>query len=81
MIEDPEFATEAASLLPDGKLNADSWSEWTNAIKEKTGRTGGALFKPLRLALTGQGRGPEMAMLLPLIGSEKAKRRLGGGSV
>lgn len=80
-IEDATFTAEAAELLPDGALDSESWSNWTTAIKEKTGRKGGALFKPLRLALTGQGRGPEMALLLPLIGSEKAKKRLMGERV
>ncbi len=81
VIEDEGYAAEAAALLPEGELDGDSWSAWTTAIKEKTGRKGGALFKPLRLALTGQTRGPEMAMLLPLIGADKARRRLGGESV
>jgi len=31
---------------------------------------------PLRLALTGQARGPEMAVLLPLIGADTARARL-----
>jgi hypothetical protein len=34
------------------------------------------LFLPLRLALTGQPHGPEMAALLPLIGRDEALRRL-----
>jgi glutamyl-tRNA synthetase len=33
---------------------------------------------PLRLALTGREDGPELAGLLPLIGSERAKARLSG---
>jgi glutamyl-tRNA synthetase len=81
VIEDAEFATTAARLLPDGELDETSWSTWTNAIMDETGRKGGALFKPLRLALTGAGRGPEMALLLPLIGAAKAKKRLNGESV
>jgi glutamyl-tRNA synthetase len=32
---------------------------------------------PLRLALTGLDHGPELKALLPLIGREKALRRLG----
>jgi glutamyl-tRNA synthetase len=31
---------------------------------------------PLRLALTGREHGPEMAALLPLIGKERALKRL-----
>ncbi len=79
--EDADFAAQAAELLPEGELTADSWGVWTNALKEATGRKGKTLFLPLRMALTGQQRGPEMAELLPLIGAEKAKARLNGVTV
>jgi glutamyl-tRNA synthetase len=36
------------------------------------------LFHPLRLALTGEQSGPELAALLPLIGRAKALLRLVG---
>ena len=65
--EDAEFIAEAMALLPDGPLDADSWSTWTTAVKEATGRKGKGLFMPLRKAITGQERGPEMADLLPLL--------------
>lgn len=78
LIEDADYAARAAEALPDGDLDETSWSSWTSALKEATGRKGKDLFKPLRLALTGQERGPEMAVLLPLIGSEIAKKRLRG---
>ncbi len=81
VIEDADFAAEAAELLPAGELTGESWGIWTNAVKEKTGRKGKQLFMPLRHALTGQARGPEMAVLLPLIGREKARRRLLGEAV
>ena len=54
-------------MLPEGPLDEDSWGSWTGAVKEATGRKGGALFKPLRLALTGQQHGPDMRRLLPLL--------------
>ena len=38
-----------------------------SAVKEATGRKGKALFMPLRLAITGQPRGPEMADVMPLL--------------
>ncbi|MFP4519821.1 MAG: glutamate--tRNA ligase [Oceanicaulis sp.] len=78
VIEDADFAAEAAALLPADPLGPESWSEWTGAVKEKTGRKGKQLFMPLRLALTGQPRGPEMSELLPLIGAKTAKKRLAG---
>ncbi|MFC2953994.1 glutamate--tRNA ligase [Marinicaulis aureus] len=77
VIENADFANEAAALVPD-TLDADSWGAFTNAVKEKTGAKGKNLFMPLRLALTGRQRGPEMAALFPLIGAEKARARLSG---
>jgi glutamyl-tRNA synthetase len=48
----------------------------TRHIKEHTGRKGTDLFMPLRLALTGQAHGPELAPLLQLIPLEIAQERL-----
>lgn len=76
--EDREFAAQAAAALPGGELDESSWGSWTSALKEATGRKGKTLFMPLRHALTGQPRGPEMAVLLPLIGREKVMARLNG---
>lgn len=78
VIEDAGFAKAAADLLPEGPLDQTSWSTWTGAVKDATGRKGKDLFMPLRLALTGQPRGPEMAVLLPLIGADTARARLLG---
>ena len=78
VIEEPEYMAEAAEALPPEPWDATTWKTWTNALKAATGRKGKALFRPLRLALTGREHGPEMAALLPLIGREKALERLGG---
>ena len=51
-----------------------TWKSWTEAVKNATGVKGKALFMPLRLALTGQEHGPELASLLPLIGPERCGR-------
>lgn len=80
VIEDKNFIAEALSVFPKGKLDDQSWSSWAADIKEKTGKKGRDLFMPLRLALTGRDHGPEMKLLLPLIGAEKAKARLAGKS-
>ncbi|XDA98649.1 glutamate--tRNA ligase [Sulfitobacter sp. LCG007] len=71
--EDRAFVAEAMELLPDGPFDADTWSKWTAAVKERTGRKGKALFMPLRLAVTGQARGPEMAALMPLLKVVRAR--------
>ena len=77
-IEDAGFINQALEVFPKGDLDEGSWSTWTAAIKEKTGRKGRDLFMPLRLALTGLDHGPEMKLLLPLIGAERALARLKG---
>lgn len=76
VIEDAAFCATAAGLLPAEPWDHTTWAQWTAAVKEKTGQKGKALFHPLRLALTGQAQGPELAALLPLIGHAKALARL-----
>lgn len=78
--EDADFIAAAADALPAGELTEASWGEWTGALKAATGRKGKGLFMPLRHALTGQPRGPEMAVLLPLIGRDKVLARLQGNA-
>lgn len=78
VIADADFAATAASLLPAEPWGAQTWKEWTDAVKAQTGRKGKELFMPLRQALTGMEHGPELAVLLPLIGAEKTRRRLVG---
>ncbi|MBD7940372.1 glutamate--tRNA ligase [Brevundimonas guildfordensis] len=77
VIEDAAFAAAALDLLPDA-IDADAWSAWTSAVKDKTGAKGKGLFMPLRLALTGQAHGPDMAAMIPLIGRERLVQRLKG---
>ena len=71
--EDAEFVAKALELLPDGPYNSDSWGEWTAVVKEATGRKGKGLFMPLRKALTGQERGPDMRDVMPLLQTIRAK--------
>ena len=77
-IEDTTFMEEAASLLPPEPWTEDTWGQWTGAVKDATGRKGKGLFLPLRLALTGLDHGPELKLLLPLIGRERALKRSQG---
>ena len=72
--EDAEFVAEALTLLPPQPFDGDSWSNWTGAVKQATGRKGKGLFMPLRKALTGRERGPEMAALMPLMQVVRAKQ-------
>ncbi|KUF10544.1 glutamate--tRNA ligase [Pseudoponticoccus marisrubri] len=65
--EDRAFIAEAMALLPEAPYGPDTWKTWTDAVKAQTGRKGKALFMPLRKAVTGQERGPEMADVMPLM--------------
>lgn len=69
--EDAEFVATAKSLLPARPWDANTWAEWTAAVKEATGRKGKGLFMPLRKALTGQQHGPDMSKLMPLLQNVK----------
>ncbi len=71
--EDADFVAEALALLPDRPHDAETWRNWTAAVKEATGRKGRGLFMPLRKALTGMEHGPDMGALLPLLQVIRAK--------
>ncbi|QPC87966.1 glutamate--tRNA ligase [Mesorhizobium sp. NBSH29] len=73
--EDRVFVREAFDLLPEGPWDHATWKLWTDQVKEKSGRKGKGLFMPLRLALTGQSSGPELADLLPLLDPEEMLAR------
>ena len=70
----------AAELLPDGDLPAEIWRDWTSAIATATGVKGRDLFMPLRLALTGRQKGPEIAPLLSFMGRARVIERLRGNT-
>lgn len=72
---DRAFLDEAFDLLPEEPWNGETWKAWTKAVKDKTDRKGKALFRPLRLALTGLESGPELSDLLPLLGREETLAR------
>jgi len=76
--DNPDFLDRAAKLLPEDPWGPETWKTWTDRVKEATGTKGKALFLPLRRALTGQDHGPELAALLPLMGRDRAVRRLTG---
>jgi glutamyl-tRNA synthetase len=77
-IEDRELTDKAAALLPPEPWDDTTWDTWIAALKTATGRKGRALFHPLRLALTGREDGPELKLLLPLLGRAKTEARLLG---
>ncbi len=66
----------AAQAAIPAEMTPESWKAWAAAISAATGAKGKALYQPLRLALTGEEHGPEMAPLLALMGRERAAQRL-----
>ncbi|MBN04784.1 glutamate--tRNA ligase [Ponticaulis sp.] len=74
--EDKSYIQTAAETLPAGPYDLETWGKWTKELKDATGRKGKGLFMPLRLALTGEGRGPDMGRVLVLLGPERAAERL-----
>jgi glutamyl-tRNA synthetase len=73
---DKEFLNTAAEILKNLEWNEWIWSAWTDKIKQQTNRKGKELFLPLRLSLTGYESGPEMKLLILIIGRDKVLQRL-----
>lgn len=71
--EDAEMIATAMPLLPEPPYDDATWKTWTDAVKEATGRKGKGLFMPLRKAVTGMERGPDMSNLMPLLQKVRAK--------
>ena len=74
--EDRAFLAAAAEAAAALDWSDSPWPQLVARLKEESGRTGKALFHPLRRALTGRDSGPEMAALLPLIGRAETVARL-----
>jgi glutamyl/glutaminyl-tRNA synthetase len=64
-------AREVIAALPaaiEGRLvDREAFRAAANRVKEKTGLKGKALFHPIRIALTGEGGGPELDVAVPAI--------------
>lgn len=74
--ENAALIDAARAVLPPEPWDETTWGLWTKAVQAATGAKGRALFMPLRLALTGLDHGPELKVLLPLIGREETLKRL-----
>jgi glutamyl-tRNA synthetase len=75
--EDREFLNEISKLLPTDTKDENCWNLWLEKIKSSSARKGKELFMPIRLALTGKERGPELKLLVNLIEREEILARLG----
>ena len=76
IIENQDFLDLALEVLPIDQFNETTWSTWTKKISQETGKKGKELYMPLRLCLTGQNKGPEMADLILMMGRDKVIKRL-----
>ena len=68
-----EFYLQACDAIPSEILD---WSETTKNIGSITGKKGKELFMPLRCAITGQTKGPELDRVVNLIGTEHVLKKL-----
>ena len=68
----PKYFSAAAGAVD---ASGNDWPAIVDAVKQATGKKGAALYKPLRLALTGLEHGPELAPLLKAISPTKARER------
>lgn len=80
VLSDPEAlkVLEAlkGELLKMERLTAEDYPKLIKALKAATVLQGRPLFHPIRAALTGKASGPELALLLPILGREECLRRL-----
>lgn len=75
--DDRAFVHSTIPHLPPEPWGEATYDTWIAAVKPTTERKGKALFMPIRLALTGMEHGPELKVLLPLLGRERVLERLG----
>lgn len=79
--EQKEVLQQAGSEFFAGALEAVNergadFNAVSDFLKQKLGVKGKALFQPLRVALTGELHGPEMAKIFELLGKEKIVNRI-----
>ncbi len=68
---------KAAKELLESDINEENFiTDTVNRVKEASGQKGKKLFMPVRAMLTGRLRGPELDLVLPLIGFEKYRKRI-----
>ncbi len=80
IVRDPRNRETLGSVLrfleDPSNLRSDDRDSLLSQFEKKTGRKGKDLYAPLRAAITGKTRGPELAKTLPLLGKERVIHRL-----
>jgi glutamyl-tRNA synthetase/nondiscriminating glutamyl-tRNA synthetase len=62
-----EVIAALADAIEAPLLDREAFRAMANRVKERTGQKGRALFHPIRVALTGEGGGPELDLAVPAI--------------
>jgi nondiscriminating glutamyl-tRNA synthetase len=57
-------------------MEMDEQPSLLSQLEKRTGRKGKELYSPLRAAVTGKTKGPELAKTLPLLGKERIIKRI-----
>ena len=60
-----EVIAALAETIDGPLLDRDAFRAMANRVKDRTGQKGKALFHPIRVALTGEGGGPELDLAVP----------------
>jgi glutamyl-tRNA synthetase len=63
-------------LEDSSEINTDEQISLLAQLEKRTGRKGKDLYAPLRAAVTGKTKGPELVKALPLLGKERIMRRI-----
>ena len=63
------------SIQNHNSINKETLNEIMNHIGSKTGCTGKKLWQPIRLIITGQEHGPDLASFISIIGLEECIKR------
>jgi glutamyl-tRNA synthetase len=72
-----ETLRSVLGILEDSsEIRADEQTSLLSHLKKRTGRKGKDLYAPLRAAVTGKMKGPELVKTLPLLGKERIIRRI-----
>lgn len=57
-------------------ITGDAFMEIVKEIQEQTGTKGKELLMPIRIALTGEEKGPELFNIVPILGIEECRKRI-----
>lgn len=71
-----DVLTALVEALQTADHNAALYKEVTRAVRERTGLKGKELFMPIRAAVTGRTRGPELERIFSLLGRESLLNRI-----